>query len=141
MVESQWQRLINAAIGVSERLELPTETLEQAKAENQFSKAVEMVKDAIPQALLIKGHNPMTLLYKALSEGVHELTDDQCLERAEAIRVILIDFAGRVGEALKERKEVEDALTKLFQGGDQQEIAGDAESQPEEEPDSPTEEK
>ncbi len=139
VVDSQWERLINAAIGVSERLELPSDILKQAKAEQQFSKAVEMVKDAIPQTLLIKGHNPMTLLYKALSEGVHELTDDQCLEQAKAIRVILIDFAERVGEALKDRKEVEDALTKLFQGEDRQETSADAKSQPEEEPEIPTE--
>ncbi len=33
--------------------------------------------DAIPAVLLIDGHNPLTLLHDLLSEGIHELDDDE----------------------------------------------------------------
>ena len=56
--------------------------LEAAKNETQFSKAIDAVKHGIPQALLINGHNPLTLPHSALSEGLHEQTDEVCLERA-----------------------------------------------------------
>ena len=64
--------------------------------------------------LLIEGHSPMTLLYTALREGVRELNDEQCLERAKHIRVVLIDFADRVDEALREHKELKDSLMTFF---------------------------
>jgi hypothetical protein len=47
-----------------------------------------MVKHGIPQARLINGHNPLTLLHNALSAGLHEQSDETCLELAQAVRVV-----------------------------------------------------
>jgi hypothetical protein len=33
--------------------------------------------------LLIDGHNPLLLLHDLLSEGVHQFSDSECLERAQ----------------------------------------------------------
>ena len=117
VVVNQWKRLLDEIIRVREKLNLPTEILKQAKLETRFSKAVETVKDAVPQVLLIEGHNPITLLHDTLSKGIHNLSDDECLELAKSIRVILSDFAERLGQALKERTEIREALTKLFTSG------------------------
>jgi len=131
VVENEWQRFIGEAIKVAKKLNLQTKDLEAAKDERQFDKAVKIVKDAIPQVLLIDGHNPMALLYKMLSKGVHELTDDQCLDLAKHIRVILVDFAERVTEALRERQELGESLTKLFQSDKPQEPSvGDSQERP-----------
>lgn len=132
VVDNNWQRLIDEVIKVAKKLNLPTDVLEAAKAEHQFNKAVKMVKNAIPQVLLVNGQNPMTILYKILSEGVHEMNDEQCLELAKHIRVVLVDFANRVGEALRERKELQDSLTKLFQSDKPQELTEDTDSQKDE---------
>jgi hypothetical protein len=59
-------------------------TLEGAKKENHFSRAIDSIKDAIPRVLLIKGQNPLTLLHSALSKGLHAQNDEQCLELAHA---------------------------------------------------------
>jgi hypothetical protein len=72
--------------------------LTAAKNETQFTRAVEVVKHGIPQALLVNGHNPLTLLHKALSEGLHAQTDEECLELATAIRVVLADLVERLKE-------------------------------------------
>jgi len=114
VIENQLQRLLDEIIRVAEKLNLPQEKLKQAKSETQFAKAVETIKDAVPQALLIEGHNPITLLHKTLSKGIHELSDDEFLELAINIRLVLTEFAEKLGQALKEHARIKEALTKLF---------------------------
>ena len=73
VVENQKDRILEEIIKVSKKLSIPPSTvatLEAAKAETQFTKALASVKDAMPQVLLINGHNPLTLLHSALSEGL-----------------------------------------------------------------------
>src|SRR5206468_2468260 len=69
--------------------------LEKARNETQFSKAIEEIGDAIPDALRIDGHNPLTLLHQALSRDLHTASDDDCLEAASAIRVVLAELSER----------------------------------------------
>src|SRR3989344_364289 len=87
------------------------EELNAAKGEAQFTKAVESIKHAIPQALLIDGHNPLTLLHAALSEGLHAKTDEECLEIATSLRVILADLAKRMADVLKDTAELKTAVS------------------------------
>jgi len=79
--------------------------LQGARGETQFSKAVEAIKHGIPQVLLINGHNPLTLLHSAPSEGLHDQTDDHCLELATSIRIVLTELAERLGTALKDNAD------------------------------------
>jgi hypothetical protein len=116
IIEGQKNRLLDEIIRVARHLGATAETvalLEAAKVETQFSKAVESVKDAIPRALYIKGHNPFTLLHGALSKGLHDASDEECLVAANDIRLILVDFAERLTEAMKEQKELDEALSRL----------------------------
>jgi aminoglycoside/choline kinase family phosphotransferase len=93
-----------------------TQLLEAAQTERQFSKAIEMLRDvaAIPPVLLIDGHNPLALLNDLLSEGIHELSDEECLERAQHAEIILFEIADRMQTALTERKNVKAALTSIM---------------------------
>lgn len=113
VVENQKDRLIDEIIKVA-KLENPMpeliKELEDAKKQNQFSTAVEKIKHAIPEVLLIHGHNPLILLHKALSEGLHAGTDDECLEIAQNIRVILSEFSERLAMALKDDQELKKAV-------------------------------
>lgn len=92
VVENQKNRIFDEIIRVSQHLgadeQLITD-LEAAKKETQFTKAVDAIKHALPQSLLVNGHNPLSLLHSALSEGVHELTDAQCLDLASSVRIVL----------------------------------------------------
>jgi hypothetical protein len=87
--------------------------LEAALKETQFSKAVESIKHGIPESLLIKGQNPLTLLHSALSDGVHDRTDEECLMLATSVRVILVELAERLSQSLKDDAELGAALSKL----------------------------
>jgi hypothetical protein len=75
---------------------------------------MDAIKDAVPESLKMAGHNPLLLLHDAFSEGVHNLSDDECLERAKGVRTILIAMAERFALIRKERQELKDALSTLF---------------------------
>ena len=87
--------------------------LEAAKKETQFTKAVDVIKTALPQSLNINGYNPLSLLHSALSEGVHTHDDQGCLDLASSVRAVLFEFAEKLAFALKEEKELSDAITRL----------------------------
>ena len=118
VVENQKNRILSEIIKVSKKLNVDDgiiQTLESAKTETQFSKALYSVKDALPQTLLINGHNPLTLLHSALSNGLHDQTDEHCLEIAGSVRVILGELAERLSQALKDEAEVNSALSNLLE--------------------------
>ena len=117
VVENQKNRLLGEIIRVAEKIKAPEDMindLRQAQKETQFSSALEAIKHGIPSSLLITGHNPLQLLHTALSKGVHELSDEECLERATSIRIVLANLAENIGHALKEQEELDAAVTKLL---------------------------
>jgi hypothetical protein len=117
VVENQKNHIFDEIIRVSEKLkagDFTLDALRKAKQETQFSKAVSLVKDAIPAALLLNGHNPITLLHSALSVGLHAQTDEQCLESAQDVRVVLAELSDRLGQALKDHAELNLAVQRLL---------------------------
>lgn len=117
VVENQKNRILGEIIKVSEKLGAPAvkvETLKQAIAETQFSRALDMAKDVIPESLLINGHSPILLLHSALSEGVHALSDEDCLDMASSVRVVLVELSDRLSQALKDEAELSKALSTLM---------------------------
>jgi hypothetical protein len=117
VIENQKNRIIDQIIEVSRRVsatENAIALLEAAKEETQFSRAIESVKDVLPQSLLISGHNPLTLLHSALSEGLHAHSDEQCLGLAQSIRIVLAELSERIGQALKDETELKTAVSRLL---------------------------
>jgi hypothetical protein len=117
VVENQRGRLLGEIIRVAKRMGARTETvqsLEAAVAEQQFSRSIELTKDAIPESLLIDGHNPLLLLHRALSVGLHNLPDEECLARARSIRVVLTELAERISQNLKDTAELKEAISHLL---------------------------
>src|SRR5438132_11730954 len=88
--------------------------LKAALSETRFSESLAMVKTAMPQALLINGHNPLTLLHSALSDGVHGRSDEECLQIASSVRVVLAELSERLAQALKDEAEITKALGTLI---------------------------
>lgn len=121
VIENQKNRLLDEIIKAATRLNAPTDqiqALEAAKAETQFSRTIESVKAAIPAELLIQGRNPLSLLHSALSEGLHALTDEQCLELATSIREVLFELAERIGQVLKEQAGLDAAVARVLKGSE-----------------------
>lgn len=118
VVENQKGRLITEIGKVAKRLGATPEVLsrfEAAAKETQFSKAIDEIKGAFPPVLLINTHNPLSLLHSALSEGLHARTDEECLELAASVRVVLTELAERISQALKDEAELRQAVSRLIQ--------------------------
>ena len=117
VVVNQKNRIIEKIIKISEKISAPEDKLKilhDSVNETQFTKALKMAKDAMPESLLINGHSPLLLLHNALSEGMHALTDKQCLELASTVRVVLGELSNRLSQALKDDAEIKKALTTLM---------------------------
>jgi hypothetical protein len=109
-------RIVGEIIRVAKRVGADAtviEGLEAAAQQTQFKRAVKEVNPAIPEQLLVCGENPLTLLHKALSEGLHAETDDKCLEFAQDIRLVLSELAEGVSTMLKDQNELQNAVNRL----------------------------
>jgi hypothetical protein len=117
VVENQKNRIFDEIIRALKKLNADNNLIndiESAKNENQFSKAIESIKTAFPDSLKFEGHNPLALLHKALSEGLHGLSDDKCLDNAQSIRIILAWTSERLAEILREDAEFKKAVSRLL---------------------------
>lgn len=117
VVENQKNRILKEIKKALENLGAPEEKLhilDTAIAETQFTKALEIAKPAIPESLLINGHNPLKLLHGALSEGIHNMSDEDCLGYAASVRVVLGELSERLSQALKNEVELTHAISRLL---------------------------
>ena len=93
-----------------------TETLEklaQLRGNGQMSKNIDLAKNALPVYLRVKGYNPLGLLYKTLSEGIHGLSDSECLGKANAIYGALTFILKTLAENSASRKRFISDLNSL----------------------------
>jgi hypothetical protein len=116
VVENQWGRIVAEITKVAERTGADGNVismLREIAKEHQFKKAVKEFNPAIPPELMIGGQNPLILLHGALSEGLHEDTDAECLSLAHDIRVVLTKLAERMDDILKNEAELNEAVERL----------------------------
>ena len=117
VVYNQWRRLLDKIKEAAKKQEEPDSVIlriEEAEKEEQFGKAVDIVKDIIPETLRIRSHNPISLLYGETSVAIHELTDEECLKIADSIRFILSKLADNIYKVNKDAEDTKAHLTRLF---------------------------
>jgi hypothetical protein len=117
IVENQWKLLVTEIRDAAAKLGVKDlSVFERALNETQFSAAVKMLKGAIPEKLLIlEGENPLTLLHHPLSVQLHGLTDAECMQQANDIRVVLTALLENIADVLKNQDELKDAAVRLKQ--------------------------
>lgn len=120
VVENQKNRILKEIAKVAKSIGAKevVQKLDAAVMETQFSRALDGVKDAIPQALLIEGHSPLKLLHKATSRGLHKLDDAECLELATDIRRVLAELSDRLAQVLKDDTELKCSVSRLMRLND-----------------------
>ena len=67
----------------------------------------------LPQSLKSLGENPIKLLYKISSEGIHSLSDEECLEKAKDLEMLLEFTIKKIKEENSEIKEMRERLKRL----------------------------
>ena len=117
VVENHKNEIFDEIIKVCETVGAPEELIEElgsAKKEISFTKAMGQIKTALPQGLLISGHNPLLALHNALSIGLHNESDAKCLEAAHDVRLVLTDLIERMSLLRRDKSELDGAVQRLI---------------------------
>jgi hypothetical protein len=67
----------------------------------------------LPNSLKELNDNPIQLMYKQTSEGLHSLSEEECLKRAKNIEILLEFTLRKINEEKSEIKSVKDAIKNL----------------------------
>jgi hypothetical protein len=116
VVESQRTHIFDEIISAAEHVGAEPGMIERLKHLRQhwrFQQSVEELKGCLPQILLIEGQNPLELLHPVLSDSIHDRTDEEALEIAGEIRLVLINLAERIALAKTQSEELKQAVAKL----------------------------
>jgi hypothetical protein len=89
--------------------------LEQTKKTRVTQDKIALVKDLLPKSLRPDGMNPLDVLHGALSEGLHEKSEEECLEVAEHLRTVLIFLVGQVAAHKATAKEFSESMKALLE--------------------------
>jgi hypothetical protein len=108
---------LDEIIRVCETVKAPQSLIEElnnAKKITSFTEAIDQIKSALPQGLLINGQNPLLALHGALSIGLHSDIDDECLRLAHAVRLVLTDLVEKMSFLRQEKRELHSAVQHLI---------------------------
>lgn len=88
--------------------------LEKVKNTRVTEQKIELVQDLLPVSLQPNNINPLKSLHSALSDGIHNKTDDECLELADTIKTILIYLLEESRNRNDKAKFFTDKMKKLL---------------------------
>jgi hypothetical protein len=89
------------------------DAVDKTAAEHQAANKIAIVKDLVPKMLRPAGRNPLGTLYAALSEGIHGGSEDECLDRAAALRIAIEFLVTKLESLVATPKQFVEAMQKL----------------------------
>lgn len=118
IIENEIRRIIK---DISELEFEGVENVKQAfstfEIDHQMDKLIDVVTKYLPRSLTELGDNPVRLLYKQLSNGIHQFSEEECIEKAKLIDILLKYVIHKVNEEKYQIKEVKDAMIRLRNNG------------------------
>lgn len=114
------EEVIDDLLNSIEDLIEPSEKETYLKALNKVKKTIvakekiALVKDLLPPVLRPQGFNPLSILHSSLSEGIHNESDEKCLERAEQIRNVLAFLANQIALHHESSKVFTESMRRLL---------------------------
>ncbi len=87
--------------------------LEKHKEYPKVSTIYDNIFEHLPNSLKVLGVNPIKLLYNQTSEGLHSLTEQECLEKAKSILKLLDFVIKRINEERSEIKDLKETIKGL----------------------------
>ncbi|MES2458687.1 MAG: hypothetical protein V4594_24240 [Bacteroidota bacterium] len=116
VIENEIKRIIQDIAELEfDGVEYVQTAYEAFKTDFQMSKLIEVVNKYLPGSLKDLGDNPVRLLYEQLSGGIHEFTDEQCIEKAHHIDVLLNYVIRKINEEKYQLSDVKKAMIGLRQ--------------------------
>lgn len=91
-----------------------SEALNEVKKTHVTEKKIELIKDLLPLSLRPNNINPLKILHSALSNGIHNKTDEECMERAEEIKNVLTFLTNQIIKAEEDKRTFTENMKKLL---------------------------
>ena len=63
-----------------------------------FDDKLKFISPQLPASIEVEGHNPVYLMYSRLSNGIHALNDQECVEIAQSVSNLLTDILIKLEE-------------------------------------------
>ena len=105
VVENNINKLLDLVLEDAQSSSANTELTELAKLRKNstISDKIKIANHALPEHLNPSGQNPLGRLYKILSEGVHEFSEEECLNKAKATSECLAYLVSELTSRKKHR--------------------------------------
>lgn len=88
-------------------------SLAKLKTTSPMSDKIKIANQALPDYLKPDGFNPLGQIYELLSEGVHSLPDEECLDKAQDLQACLEFLISELATHKKNREEFKKRLSSL----------------------------
>lgn len=88
--------------------------LDKAKKEKVAARKIEIIKPQLPASLRPGGKDPLGILHDVLSSGIHELTEQECLDDAKDVREALEVFLELLQAGLDAQERLNDSTQRLL---------------------------
>lgn len=89
------------------------EKLSVLKVTSPMSDKIEIANHALPDYLKPDGFNPLGQIYSLLSDGVHSLPDQDCLDKAQDLQACLEFLISELAAHKRNKEEFKSRLTAL----------------------------
>jgi hypothetical protein len=90
------------------------QALEKVKKTRVTEEKIELVQDLLPLSLQPNGLNPLKSLHFALSDGIHNKSDEECLELADTIKIVLTYLLEEIKNRGNRAKQFSEKMKKLL---------------------------
>lgn len=89
------------------------EKIDKALSSTIMDERIKIAKDHVPNHLQPNNMNPLAIIYDTLSKGIHKLSEEQCLENSQHIRVALSYLIKALTQQNEEQKIFLDSMKNL----------------------------
>lgn len=120
VVEDKTEELIEVVAQLAEAHQIDAETVKQVRAAKTeratYDQKLKIAATVLPKSLVIDGVNPLDVLYSLVSAGLHDLTEEQCIEIADETKSVFEYAFTRLRAEVSERKEFAEKVKKWAGG-------------------------
>jgi hypothetical protein len=116
IIENNIQKLLNL---ISEEIESTgidnnlLTAISELRKESPMSDKIKIANNALPPHLKPDGLNPLGKLYQQLSEGVHSLPDDECLQKAQNLKACIKYLISELASRKQHRDSFKNLISKM----------------------------
>ena len=114
IIEGNIERLLKELSEQTDSADLKKAITAALKQTNAADRA-DLVKNHVPASLSPDGQNVFSILYRALSAGIHSRSDEECLADAADIKVCLMFLIKRISREKREAAELASSIKALSQ--------------------------